>query len=91
MPERTHSHTFVSSHKAGFLRGNLPIKPVESPAAYTQKGGDYMIEASKASVQCDNPGHWHCLWLEGQASVSSQEAAVTECMRWNGSLAGLSA
>lgn len=35
-PGRSHSHTFVVFHYAGFIRGDLPNEPIES---HTEKMG----------------------------------------------------
>ena len=71
----SHSHTFVTFHNARFIRGDLPNKPIDSYAAYTQRGGAYMIEASRESIRCKvlvtggvqiwRGGCWcHTRWLQ---------------------------
>lgn len=55
IPKRSHSHTFVSFHNAKFTKGDLPNKPEESHASYTQRKGPYTIEASIVSVYCEVP------------------------------------
>ena len=46
------THTHLSFHSAGFIRGDLPSKPIESHARYTQRRGAYAIETSRMSVRC---------------------------------------
>lgn len=43
-PGRSHSHTFVVFHYAGFIRGDLPNEPIESRAGYTHREGAYGVE-----------------------------------------------
>ena len=50
-PWRKHSHTFVSFYNARLIRGDLPYKPIESQAGYTQRGGVSPIETKRTSQQ----------------------------------------
>lgn len=56
--QKSPSHMFVSLHKARFIRGGLPNKPIESHAGYAQRGGASAIEASRVS-------HWQEVWAPG--------------------------
>ena len=42
---------FVSVYNARFTRGDLPNKSVESHTGYTQRGGAYTTETSRAIIQ----------------------------------------
>ena len=77
--ERSHSHMFVSFHNARLIRGDLPNKPIESHAGYTQKGN--------LSNRSERSELWHK--EERWTLVSSQVSTVAAYVQWNGSLAGL--
>lgn len=44
----------MSSHNARVVRGNLPNKPIESHAGYTQRGA-YVIKESRVSIWQEFP------------------------------------
>lgn len=68
----------MSFHNAGFIGGNLPNTPVESHAAYTQRGAAHVTEASKASVQRSDPSDWRGLCLDGHPSPAG---GCGDCVR----------
>ena len=55
IPARGHSHMLVSFPSARFIRRDLPNKPIEAHAVYTQRGGAYGIEARRASAGPEVP------------------------------------
>lgn len=68
IPERSHSHTFVSLHNARFIRGNLPNKPI----GYTQRKRSLPDRSEQNEPPAQSPiqggihrwkgGHWPQVW-----------------------------
>ena len=74
----------------GLLRGDLPNKPKESYAGYTQRGGAYVIEESRASTRVKSGSL--IMSADEEVSVVLKSGAyrsVAPRVWWNGSPTGL--
>lgn len=73
---------------ARFIRGDLPSKPIESQAGYTQRGEAYTdrcFQSKRLAVKSLSPA----VAAGGEAGVVSSQVASGSTVWWSGSRAGL--